>query len=78
MENNENTQHDFCFGPYVVLGDDSTYDMADDASIVVLAQAGQDHLSDALDFKAVPADDAVYINLGDLIEAYNQIHGTSY
>jgi len=61
-----------------VLGDDSTYDLADDAAIAMLTQEGQDHLSDAMDFRAVHDDDAVYINLGDLIAAYNQVHGTNY
>lgn len=80
MENNGNTRHDpsYCFGPYVVLGDDSTYDLADDASIAILTQDGYDHLSEAMDFDAVHDDDAVYINLSDLIEAYNQVHGTNY
>jgi hypothetical protein len=79
MESNENTQHDpsFCFGPYIVLGDNSTYDLADDAVIAILTQAGQDHLSDAMDFDAVHDDDAIYIKLSDLIAAYNQVHGTT-
>ena len=80
MENNGNNQHDPSFNspPYVVLGDGSTYDLADDASIAILTQEGQDHLTDAMDFEAVHDDDAVYINLSDLIAAYNQVHGTSF
>jgi hypothetical protein len=29
-----------------------------------------------MDFDAVHDDDAVYISMNDLIEAYNQVHGT--
>jgi len=67
----------YCYGPYIVFSDDSAYASADDASIALLTQDGEDHLNEAMDFDAVHNDDVVYINLGDLIAAYNQVHGTN-
>ena len=67
----------FTHGPYVVFDDDSTYAWAEHAFIAVLTQDGEDHLNDANDFVAVHDDDAVYISMGELIEAYNQVHGTT-
>ena len=66
----------FAYGPYIVLSDGSTYERADDAAIALITQDGEDHLNDAMDFDAVFADDVFFISLGDLIEAYNQVHGT--
>ncbi len=67
----------FAHGPYVIFDDDSTYAWAEDTVIALLTQDGEDHLNEAMDFKAVHDDDAVYISMGDLIEAYNQVHGTT-
>tara|TARA_X000001382_G_scaffold9559_1_gene6760 strand:- start:914 stop:1150 length:237 start_codon:yes stop_codon:yes gene_type:complete len=67
----------FSHGPYIVFDDGSTYAWAEDTVIAVLTQDGEDHLNDANDFNAVHDDDAVYISMGELIEAYNQVHGTT-
>jgi len=79
-ENSELTNTDIPFehGPYIVLSDCSTYDRADDAFIAILTQDGEDHLSDANDFKSVFEDDAKCVSLGDLIDAYNKVHGTTF
>ena len=78
-DNNEFNVNDpqFCHGPYIVFDDGSTFAWAEDTTIAILTQDGEDHLNDALDFSAVHDDDAIYINLGDLIAAYNQVHGTN-
>ena len=78
-ESNELTNSDVPFehGPYIVFSDCSTYERAEDAFIAILTQDGEDHLSDANDFNAVFEDDAMCVSLGDLIEAYNQVHGTT-
>ena len=67
----------YCHGPYIVFSDGSTYERADDAAIALITQDGEDHLNDALDFDAVFADDVVFIDLGELLAAYNQVHGTN-
>ena len=72
-----NSDTPYIHGPYVVFEDGSTFSTADDSCIAVLTQDGEDHLNDANDFKAVYDDDAIFISLGDLIEAYNQVHGTN-
>ncbi len=66
----------FTHGPYVVFDDDSTYAWAEDSTIALLTQEGEDHLSEAMDFKAVHDDDVVWVTLRDLIAAYNRVHGT--
>ena len=77
MADNSNNNSDVQYehGPYIVFDDGSTYAFAEDTFIAVLTQDGEDHLNDAMDFNAVHDDDAVYISMGDLIEAYNQVHG---
>lgn len=66
----------FAYGPYIVFSDGSTYAWAEDTAIALITQDGEDHLNDAMDFDAVHDDDVVYISMGELIDAYNQVHGT--
>ena len=73
----DNKNHFYTHGPYVVFSDGSTYERAEDAAIALITQDGEDHLNDAMDFEAVFDDDVHFISLGDLIEAYNQVHGTN-
>lgn len=62
---------------YLVLSDNSTYDA--NGFVAVLTQRGNEELSEALDFKSVSEDEIVKeISLNDLLDAYNQIHGTDY
>ena len=75
-DSNNNSDVPYEHGPYIVFDDSSTYAWAEDTCIAVLTQDGEDHLNDAMDFDAVHDDDAVYISMNDLIEAYNQVHGT--
>jgi hypothetical protein len=67
----------FCHGPYIVFSDGSTYERADDTTIALITQDGEDHLNDAMDFDAVHDDDVVYISMSELLAAYNQVHGTN-
>ena len=66
-------------GVYVVLDDESTYGSVDGAAIVLLTSDGLDALQPSNDFKHVPRDSdhiQVYVTINDLIDAYNQVHGT--
>jgi hypothetical protein len=75
-----NSDTPYIHGPYIVFEDGSTFSTAEDSCIAVLTQDGEDHLNDANDFKAffdIDDADAIFISLGDLIEAYNQVHGTN-
>jgi len=62
--------------PFVVICDD-TYGCVEDSELVIVNQRGYELLddgdiTDAFDYHGV------HINMRDLIEAYNQVHGTNY
>ena len=62
---------------YLVLSDNSTYDA--DGFVAVLTERGNEQLSESLDFQWVSENEIVEeISLNDLLDAYNQIHGTDY
>lgn len=62
---------------YVTLSDFSTYDS--DAYYVVLSPEGQSQLENTNDMKCVDVGNVeLSIPIGDLIAAYNQLHGTNY
>lgn len=65
-------------GPYIVLDDWSTFSGADGCTFVYLTDDEQDSLEECNDFKSVDEDNAenIIISIDDLIDAYNQIHGT--
>jgi len=62
--------------PFVVICDD-TYGHIDDSEIVIVNQRGYELLDDG-DIREAFEDHGVCINMRDLIEAYNQVHGTNY
>ena len=67
----------YTYGPYLVFSDMSTFDSdVDDAVIAYITPEGQDNLESCNDFKAVEPGEMRMITLGDLIDAYNQLHGT--
>ena len=65
---------------YVVLDDLSTFSGVDGAVVAVLTEAGGDEVGAASDFKAVELEDkehvATFVTINDLLDAYNQVHGT--
>ena len=65
-------------GPYVVLDDWSTFSCDDGCTFVYLTDEEQDALEECNDFKSVDEDNAenIVITIDDLVDAYNQIHGT--
>ncbi len=75
----ENTQAEeklYTHGPIVVLSDNSTYDGANLVKLVYLTEKGRDQLEESYDFKHVDNDEYGFVFIDDLIEAYNQVHGT--
>mgnify|MGYP002809177585 CR=1 FL=1 len=63
-------------GPYLVLSDSSTFDVAEGCYIAYVTDDGERELEACCDFKAVEDDQVEIITLGDLIDAYNKVHGT--
>ena len=66
-------------GPYMVLDDWSTFSGADGCTLVYLTDEDQVSLEECNDFKGVdPANarESLFIRIEDLIDAYNQVHGT--
>jgi len=63
-------------GPYVVLSDGSTFDGADGCAIVFVTDVAEEELRACSDFKAVEDDEMEVVTLSELMEAYNQVHGT--
>jgi len=64
-------------GPYVVLSDGSTYDGADGCVIAYITDEGEKQLEECYEFKGVELGDMELITLGDLMDAYNKVHGTN-
>jgi len=62
-------------GPYYVLDDMSTF-CGSGAFVVYLTEKGESQLEESLDMKHVDPDEIVSISVDDLIDAYNQVHGT--
>lgn len=74
MENHPSTGT----GPYVVLSDGSTFDSTDGVVVSFLTDKGQKQLHDNLDYKSVENDEVDFeITMDDLLDAYNEVHGTN-
>jgi len=65
-------------GPYIVLNDWSTFSSADGCTLVYLTNKEQDALEECNDFKSVDEENAenIVVHIEDLVDAYNQVHGT--
>jgi hypothetical protein len=72
----EETTSPYTNGPYVVLSDGSTFDGADGCAVVFVTDDGNEELEACSDFKAVENHQMEVIMLGDLMDAYNKVHGT--
>jgi hypothetical protein len=72
----EETTSPYTNGPYVVLSDGSTFDGAEGCAVVFVTNEANEELEACSDFKAVENDQMEVIMLGDLMDAYNQVHGT--
>ena len=71
------TETPFKNGPFVVLSDGSTYDGAEGCILAFVTDNGLNALEECYEFKSVEFDDVVHVTMEDLIEAYNQVHGTN-
>lgn len=61
---------------YIVLSDNSTYDS--DAFVAVLTPRGEEQLAEGNDYKHVNVREIIeQVSIGDLIEAYNEVHSSS-
>ena len=68
----------YIYGPYLVFSDMSTFDsMVDDCVVAYITPAAQNDLEDCNDFKAVEESEMKIVTVGDLIDAYNQLHSTT-
>ena len=71
------TESPYTNGPYMVLSDGSTFDGADGCAVVYVTDEGNEELEACSDFKAVEDNQMEVIMLSDLMDAYNQVHGTN-
>lgn len=62
---------------YVVLSDGSTYDGIDGSAICFVTEIGSEQLRVNNDMKFVDDNEVATISLHDLMDAYNQVHGTN-
>jgi hypothetical protein len=69
--------NNYIYGPYLVFSDMSTFcSDVDDAVVAYINDTAQDNLESCNDFKAVEPGEMRMVHLSDLIDAYNQLHGT--
>jgi len=67
----------YIYGPYLVLSDMSMFDsVVDDCVVAYITAEAQDDLESCNDFKAVEECEMRMVPVRDLIDAYNQLHGT--
>ena len=66
-------------GPYMVLDDLSTFSGMGGCIVAYITDDGENALEQANDFKHIDLNDPGHtvINIEDLIEAYNTVHGTN-
>ena len=68
----------YIYGPYLVFSDMSTYDsVLEDCVVAYITPAAQNELEDCNDFKTVEPSEMMMVPLSDLLDAYNQLHGTT-
>jgi hypothetical protein len=66
-------------GPYVVLSDGSTYDGLEGCIVAWLTDEGEEKLEECNDISdANHPDLSAHITVGDLLDAYNKVHGTNF
>jgi hypothetical protein len=64
-------------GAYVVLSDGSTYDGTQGVVVCYVTEIGLEQLEVNLDMKFVEDCEIASIPIEDLMDAYNQVHGTN-
>ena len=72
-----NQESPYTYGPYVVLSDGSTFAMLEGCVVAYLTAQGEEALDECYEFKGVELGDMELITLSDLMDAYNQVHGTN-
>ena len=77
METSDEDKRMYVHGAYVVLSDGSTYDGVDGSAVCFITELGKEQLRVNNDMKFVDDNEIREISLHDLMDAYNQVHGTS-
>ena len=78
MPDTQTTLTQYKNGPYLVLSDNSTFDGAEDCYVAYVTDDAEQELEGCSDFKAVEPGEMMMITLSDLLDAYNQLHGTNF
>ncbi len=67
----------YTYGPFIVFSDMSTFcSDVDDAVVAYITDTAQNELESCNDFKAVEPGEMRMVPVSDLLDAYNQVHGT--
>ncbi len=77
METSDEDKRMYVHGAYVVLSDGSTYDGTQGSVVCYVTELGLEQLEVNNDMKFVDDNEIIEISLHDLMDAYNQVHGTS-
>lgn len=72
------TNEKFPHGPYIVLSDGSTFDLARNSHVVMLTTEGEARLEDAQDMQFVVQDNMHVVPLSRLLDVYNEYCGTCF
>lgn len=63
-------------GPFLVLGDDSTYGGTHGAVVCWVNEKGAEELMACNDFKAVSEENMMYVSVRELLNCWASVHGT--
>lgn len=72
------TNEKFPRGPYIVLGDGSTFDLARISHVVMLTAEGQAQLEESNDMDDVSLNNMAVVPLSRLLDMYNEYHGSRF
>ena len=72
------TNEKFPRGPYIVLGDGSTFDLARISHVVMLTAEGQAQLEESNDMQDVRLRNMHVVPLSLLLDMYNEYCGTCF
>lgn len=73
----ETKEEIFVHGAYVVLSDGSTYDGTQGAVVCYVTEIGLEQLEVNNDMKFVDEHETISVSIDELMDAYNQVHGTN-
>jgi hypothetical protein len=72
------TNEKFPRGPYIVLSDGSTFDLARISHVVMLTAEGQAQLEESNDMQGVSLNNMDVVPLSRLLDVYNEYCGTRF